>query len=147
MDQATIRVGRCRLITEKALRKRLERKTEVTVDRAPYRADAARCAGNQNGICHVFSSCAFTCSKVRFLLSGREVRPRVEIVLQFAEPLQLLRNAPAVSDQSLERSQLPVTDRFESRGSDLNRWARSSQNSEKIPLRSTIGYAKCSSCV
>ena len=31
MDQATIRVGRCRLITEKALRKRLERKTEVTV--------------------------------------------------------------------------------------------------------------------
>jgi hypothetical protein len=31
MDQATIRVGRCRLITEKALRKRLERKTEVAV--------------------------------------------------------------------------------------------------------------------
>jgi hypothetical protein len=38
-------------------------------DRAPYRTDAARRAGDQNGICHVFSSCAFTYSKVRFLLS------------------------------------------------------------------------------
>src|SRR6266849_4704490 len=61
------------------------------------------------GFAMFFSSCAFTYSKVRFLLSGRELRPRVEIVLQFAEPLQLLRNAPAVSDQSLERSRLPGT--------------------------------------
>src|SRR5438128_11797845 len=66
---------------------------------------------SQNGICHVFSSYAFTYSTVRFLLSGREPRPRVEIVSPFAEPLQLLINAPAVTDQSLERSRLPGTDR------------------------------------
>jgi hypothetical protein len=29
-------------------------------DRAPYCAYAARRAGNQNGICHVFSSYAFS---------------------------------------------------------------------------------------
>jgi hypothetical protein len=45
------------------------------------------------GFAMFFSSCAFTYSKVRFLLSGRVLRPRVEIVLQFAEPLQHVINA------------------------------------------------------
>src|SRR5438128_4561853 len=58
---------------------------------------------SQNGICHVFSSYAFTYSTVRFLLSGRELRPRVEIVSPFAEPLQLLINAPAVTDRKSTR--------------------------------------------
>ena len=36
MDQATIRVGRCRLITEKALRKRLERLLSALAFAAQY---------------------------------------------------------------------------------------------------------------
>ena len=34
-------------------------------DRAPYRADAARRAGDQNGMCHVFSSMHSPQSKLR----------------------------------------------------------------------------------
>jgi hypothetical protein len=39
-------------------------------DRAPYRADAARRTGDQNGICHVFSSYAVTYNRKSDLLNA-----------------------------------------------------------------------------
>src|SRR5258708_39997712 len=47
-------------------------------DRAPYRADAARRAGDQNGIYHVFSSYAFTLNrKCSILFEKRGVSYRL----------------------------------------------------------------------
>ncbi len=47
-------------------------------DRAPYRANAARRAGDQNGICHVFSSYAFTLNrKCSILFAKRGVSYRL----------------------------------------------------------------------